>query len=278
MADGDPFDVTDEPPPPPKPGEPRKINLPEGFTPFPANPPPEKVGTRPQLGSELHLACFDKDVEGVQAFLAKGTSVGNRYRVNSVDVGTPPLPLACRRPANTAEDAATIGQIVTLLLEAGAGVEGPEGGDSPLILACITGGGSCSKAPAVQALVDAGANLRARCMSLQMTALHWAVTCGFADVVEILLTAGASATTISGKNPRLSVLQMAEKKVAQLKKGEQVARVYRGEDEKVVVEHDATAIKRLVSAAAEQRSEKKAAKAEKKASKAGAAGGASKAA
>ena len=68
--------------------------LPEGFTPFPTNSPPEKVGTRPQLASALHVACFDKDEARVRAVLAEGSAAGNKVRANLIDVGSAPLPLS----------------------------------------------------------------------------------------------------------------------------------------------------------------------------------------
>ena len=148
----------------------RRIEVPKGWRPFPKNPNPDKVGTRPQLTNQLHLACFDKDPQRLRELLAQGTPTGNRYRVNALDIQNTPLALAVRRPAKTVEEDANIAAIASMLLEAGAAIEGPEEEDAPLVLACIAGGG-VGKAQTVQVLIDAGADLRARCSSLQMTAL-----------------------------------------------------------------------------------------------------------
>ena len=78
----------------------------------------------------------------------------------------------------------------------------PEHGcESPLILACIAAGGKVGKAQTVRVLIEAGADLRARDSVHKMTALHWAVTCCFKNVVEVLLQHGASATSVIGKPP-----------------------------------------------------------------------------
>lgn len=261
----------------------RRVPVPSGWTPFPANPPPEKVGTRPQvrasrpassrlaaharvraaprrrqLTSDLHVACFDKDAARVERLLAEGSDVGNKYRVNRVDLESSPLAMLVRRPANSAQEAVNIATIARALLEAGANVEGHENEDSPLVLACIAGGGKFSKAQTVQVIVDAGANLRSRCKSLQMTALHWAITCGFPDVVEILLRAGASATTISGKTPRETPLQMADKRLHQVGLGTYTSRHTFDEAEKAAIRDDVAAIRHMVARASEDRAEQKA--------------------
>jgi len=237
----------------------RRHPLPEGFTPFPANPPPEKVGTRPQLTTELHVACFDRDAQRVRSLLSGGSAVGNKYRVNQIDVGTTPLALAVRRPARHAQDDADIASIAKMLLDAGADVDAVlENTDPPLCLAAIAGGGASGKPQTVQVLIDAGADLRARCQTMQMTALHWAVTCGFLDVVETLLRAGASATSVSGRKPRETVLQMAQKQVDKLNKNVLTVRVTRDETEKTALRDELNAIARLVEQAADTRKAKKA--------------------
>lgn len=283
----------------PNPAAWKPAKVPEGWTPFPSNPPPEKVGTRPQvrahthhkrspgqpswqhpdahvsiffaragsirgrdcqLTNELHIGCFDKDVERVRKALSTGSDIANKYRANAIDVGSSPLALACRRPANSEEEDGRIASIVRMLLDAGAALEGPDDEDSPLVLACITGGGKVAKAQTVQVLIDAGADLRARCRTMQMTPLHWAVTCGFASVVEALITAGASATSVSGRKPRQTALEIVEKHLHKLATNQYQARSFRGDEEKAHVREELTAIRQLVMRAADQRNEAKAAK------------------
>ena len=93
-----------------------------------------------------------------------------------------------------------------------------------------------------------------------MTPLHWAVTCGFVDVVEVLLRAGASATSVSGRKPRETPLQMAEKQLHKLGQNTLRARVAHDEAGREALREELTSIKRLVERAAEQRGEEKAAK------------------
>lgn len=212
-----------------------------------------------QLSNELHIACFDSNAERVRELFAEGSATGNRYRANAIDVGTAPLALAVRRPVCDAEGDGKVAAIAQMLIEAGAHFDGADG-EVPLVLACIAGGGASGKPKTVQVLIDAGADLRARCKSLQMTALHWAITCGFVDVVVVLLRAGASATSVTGKKPRETPLQLAEKQLRKEGPSTIGTRTAHDEAAKATVRQELLAIRRAVEQAAEQRTEAKAAK------------------
>ena len=97
---------------------------------------------------------------------------------------------------------------------------------------------------------------------------HWAVTCGYLNVVEILLRAGASATSVSGKKPRREdALQMAERNLAKCKRGACDTRQAHDEAEKEQVRTELQAIRDLVAKAAQQRAAAKDAKKEKRATR-----------
>ena len=97
---------------------------------------------------------------------------------------------------------------------------------------------------------------------------HWAVTCGYLNVVEILLRAGASATSVSGKKPRREdALQMAERNLAKCKRDACDTRQAHDEAEKEQVRTELQAIRDLVAKAAQQRAAAKDAKKEKRATR-----------
>ena len=214
----------------------------------------------------LHLACYDIDPERVRKQLADGKAVGELGRARSVLSGTTPLTLVVRRSAKDKEADGKIAEISRMLLDAGAAIEGAEGEDPPLALACQLGDG-ISKPQTVQTLVDAGANLRARDREMLMTPLMWAVTSGYLDVVEILLRAGASATSKSGAMPQETVLEMAEKYVDMAAQGQPGTRLPRGDDEKAELKKELVAIRDLVKQAAEQRAAQKSVKSSSRLSK-----------
>jgi len=176
-------------------------------------------GTLSQLKSELHIAAFTTDVVAVQRILNAGTTTSNRFRVNAVDHGSPPLVFAVRVKAKDSDHDAKIAQIAQMLLDAGADVNYTLiGEESPLLLASIYGGG-VGKVQTVRTLLRAGANVRQRDKRHRMTALHWAVVSGWANVVEALIDGGASCTSKGGKEKE-DAHAMARGRLLKLKKGE----------------------------------------------------------
>jgi len=184
------------------------------------------VGTLGQLKNELHRACFKGEADTVREILAAGSAAGNRFRVNAVECDAPPLVHAVRQRADDAEAETNIANIARMLIHAGANVDAIEGGESPLILASIAAGGKVGKAQTVRLLCESGANLRCRDNTQKMTPLHWACVCGFKDVVEVLLEAGASASSITGKsagpNNKVTAAQIVQNMLHKLAKGELV--------------------------------------------------------
>lgn len=237
--------------------------MPKGFTPF-KDDPNAIVGTLAQLQNELHIACFKKDVAGVRNYFAAGGKNGNKFRANAIDVGSPPLALAVRRPAKTEQEDGEIAEITKMLIEAGAEVNPEEGSgsESPLILACIAGGGAVGKAQTVRVLLEAGADTRARDRNQKMTALHWAVTCCFVNVVEVLLAGGASATSVTGKPPHKNEAapMMCRNQLVKLAQGNLIARPPKDEGEKEQIRAELNAMLKLLDDAAAARASQKSAK------------------
>jgi uncharacterized protein len=154
----------------------------------------------------LHWAAYQDDVAVVELLIGAGANANtaNRY-------GVTPLSLACTNGN---------GAIVELLLKGGAAPDSAlPGGETPLMTAARTGSLAAVKAllarhvsvdgkderrgqtalmwaaaeghaAVAQALIDAGADLRARVPS-GFTALLFAVRGGHVDVVRVLLKAGA---------------------------------------------------------------------------------------
>ncbi|KOO26300.1 hypothetical protein Ctob_009593 [Chrysochromulina tobinii] len=225
-------------------------------------------GTLTQLKSELHIACFTTNVAKVRCILGAGNATSNYHRVNSIDMGSPPLIYAVRVKANTEADEAKIAEIAKMLIEAGADVNYKQlpSEESPLILASIFSGG-VGKVQTVRTLTKAGANLRQRDKQHRMTALHWAITSGWFNVVEALIEAGASCTSRGGKD-KLDALEMSRHRLHQLKKGSAIptgprdVETRKAELEKMVVACEVGAVARN-----QEKAEKKAArKTEKRAS------------
>lgn len=225
-------------------------------------------GTLTQLKSELHIACFTTNVAKVRCILGAGNATSNYHRVNSIDMGSPPLIYAVRVKANTEADEAKIAEIAKMLIEAGADVNYKQlpSEESPLILASIFSGG-VGKVQTVRTLTKAGANLRQRDKQHRMTALHWAITSGWFNVVEALIEAGASCTSRGGKD-KLDALEMSRHRLHQLKKGSATptgprdVETRKAELEKMVVACEVGAVARN-----QEKAEKKAArKTEKRAS------------
>jgi hypothetical protein len=232
--------------------------MPKGFTPY-KHDPSAVVGTLAQLTNELHIACFKSDLPKVQSIIANGGAAGNRYRVNAKDVDSPPLALAVRRPANSEQEDATIAGIAKALIDAGAEVN-PEDGESPLILACIAGGGKAGKAQTARVLIEAGADLRTRDGTQKMTALHWAVTCCFKNVVEVLLQHGASATSITGKPPHKAAPLMCREALVKLAQGNLIARPPHDEAEKEAIRVELNEMLSMLDASSAKRDAEKGAK------------------
>jgi ankyrin repeat protein len=118
----------------------------------------------------LHWAAHKDDIGKVQELIQAGASVkaANRY-------GVTPLSLACTN-GNAA--------MVKLLLEAGADPNAAlPGGETPLMTASRTG--------RTDALLDAGADVKAKEERTGQTALMWAAAEGHGEVVEALINAGA---------------------------------------------------------------------------------------
>lgn len=190
--------------------------LPNGFTLF---EDPRKagavVGTRAQLKNELCKACWDRDKHKVREILGASSTTANKYRVNAVDCDATPLIHCVRQPCETEQQDADMAEMAQMLFDAGAHVDGGEGThEVPLILAII-GSGKVPKLKTIQVLLDHGADVRARDGTRQLAPLHWAVICGHLKPVELLLAAGASATTITGKAskpPKESVVQSARRR------------------------------------------------------------------
>ena len=235
--------------------------LPKGFTPF-KHDPQAIVGTLAQLTNALHIACFKTDVEGVRTVIAGGGRNGNKFRVNAIDVDSPPLALAVRRPANTPEDDGKIAEIARMLIEAGAEVnpDPEQGHESPLVLASTAGGGKAGKAQTVKVLVDAGADLRARDRTQKMTALHWAVTCCFVNVVEVLVEAGASATSVEGRYQKRASPMICRDNLVKLAQGTLLARPPKTDDEKEAIKDELQRMLKILDDAAASRSADKASK------------------
>ena len=176
-------------------------------------------GSLSQLKSELHIACFTTNVAKVRCILGAGNATSNYHRVNSIDMGSPPLIYAVRVKANTEADDVKIAEIAKMLIEAGADInyEQLPSEESPIILASIFAGG-VGKVQTVRTLTQAGANLRHREKHHRMTALHWAITSGWFNVVEALIEAGASCTSRGGKEKH-DALEMSRHRLHQLNKG-----------------------------------------------------------
>jgi len=195
----------------------RPRNLPEGFESW--RPLKPGGGTLSQLTNELHIAAFNTDVDKVRSILAAGGSTTNKYKVNALDFGTPPLILAVRVAAKDSTADAKMAEIARMLIGAGADVGWlTEQGQNALMLACIYGGG-VGKIETVKVLLEAGCDLRQHEKRDKMTALHWAVVSGYANVVEALIAAGASCTTIGGRD-RESAAQLAKTRVTKYAKNQ----------------------------------------------------------
>lgn len=243
----------------------RTFPMPKGFTPLKQDPN-ATVGTLAQLTNELHIACFKGDLAKAKTILTGGGETSNKYRANAKDCDSPPLALAVRQACKTQEDDANISQLAQALLDAGAEVNPDHGCESPLILACIAGGGKVGKAQTVRVLIEAGADLRARDSVHKMTALHWAVTCCFKNVVEVLLQHGASATSVIGKPPHKTASLICRESLVSLAQGNLIARPAHNEEEKEATRAELKAILAMLDAAAAKRTAEKGAK---KASKQG---------
>lgn len=195
----------------------RPRSLPNGFQSW--QPLKSGGGTLSQLTDELHQAAFTADVAKVRSILAAGGSTANKYRVNAEDLGSPPLVYAVRGKAADMAADANMAEVTRMLIDAGAdiGYVTP-GGESTLILASTYGGG-VGKVQTVKVLLEARADLRHHDKRNKMTALHWAVVSGWSDVVETLIAAGASCTTVGGKE-RESAVQQARSRLVRFKQGQ----------------------------------------------------------
>ena len=78
--------------------------------------------------------------------------------------------------------------------------------------------------------------------------------------MQALLDAGASATSSSGRKPRETVLQAADKQLTRLRNDTLQARTFHDDDEKAKILNDLSKIKQLVQRAAEQREQQKSVK------------------
>ena len=194
-------------------GKPRP--LPKGFESW--QPLRPGGGTLSQLKNELHIAVFKGELDKVRSVLASNGKAGNRFRVNAIDHEAPPLVYAVRQSARTAADDANRAEIVRLLIEAGGDISYlTPGEESLLILAAIYGGG-IGKVQVCRVLIEAKADLRQRDKRNKYTALHWAITSGWHDVVELLIASGASCTSKGGKE-KLTAPEFAKQRLLKLKK------------------------------------------------------------
>jgi ankyrin repeat protein len=135
----------------------------------------------------LHWAAHHDDLEIAQLLVKAGANVKatNRY-------GVTPLSLACTNGN---------GAMVELLLNAGADPNGAlPGGETPLMTAARTGA-----LTSVNALLARGATVDGKDTVRGQTALTWAAAEGHADVVKALIDAGADfrARLPSGFTPLL---------------------------------------------------------------------------
>ncbi|MFC3193649.1 ankyrin repeat domain-containing protein [Marinicella sediminis] len=127
------------------------------------------------------------NLQGLKGALASCPELANQSVVWSLNQKneSDPLHYVCDCVFNNWLDDARAAEIVALLIENGALIEGTEGRESPLIAATSLGTETVAKL-----LIDSGANLEATAV-FGARPLHWAALMGLTSTVELLIQCGA---------------------------------------------------------------------------------------
>ena len=147
------------------------------------------------LVTPLHKAAWHADLAKTRELLAGGASLG----AGEDACQQTPLVLAARNACQTDEELQRRAQVVQELANAGSDVNGRDKcGDSPLVLAVMDANGK-EKLEIVKVLLQAGADVDAKCESFKMTPLHWAAIGGHAKIAALLIEKGAALHAKDGQ-------------------------------------------------------------------------------